>query len=337
MRAWRSHQTGGPDTLVLDTDLAPPAAGPGQVVVAVSATALNYPDLLVIQDLYQARPPRPFAPGLEVAGRVTAVGDGVQGLAVGDRVIGVVPHGGLSEQLAIPASDCLPLPDGVDDAAGAALRLTYGTSHYALRDRARLAAGETLVVLGAAGGVGLAAVQLGKAMGATVIAAASSPEKAAIAKDNGADAVVVYPARLDDPAAAKALTADIRAACQAVSSKGEADVIYDPMGGAYAEPAFRALGWRGRYLVVGFTAGIPKLPLNLTLLKDGAALGVFYGEFTRRDPALNRTYLREIMGWLANGTIRPHIGLRLPFNRAPEGLTALGARQAVGKIVVEVG
>ncbi|WP_044562363.1 NADPH:quinone oxidoreductase family protein [Azospirillum sp. B4] len=337
MRAWRSHQAGGPDTLVLDTGLPPPVPGPGQLVLQVAATALNYPDLLVIQDLYQARPPRPFAPGLEVAGRVTAVGDGVQGLAVGDRVIGVVPHGGLSEQLAVPATECLPLPDGVDDAAGAALRLTYGTSHYALRDRAKLAPGETLVVLGAAGGVGLAAVQLGKAMGAIVVAAASTPEKAAVAKENGADAVVVYPASLDDPAAAKAFTAALRAACQSVSPRGEADVIYDPMGGAYAEPAFRALGWRGRYLVVGFTAGIPKLPLNLTLLKDGAVLGVFYGEFTRRDPVLARTYLDEIMAWLAAGTIRPHVGLRLPFNRAPEGLKALGARQAVGKIVVEVG
>ncbi|MBB6251047.1 NADPH:quinone oxidoreductase family protein [Nitrospirillum iridis] len=337
MRAWRSHQTGGPDTLVLDTDVAPPVAGPGQVLVRVTAAALNYPDLLLIQDLYQARPPRPFAPGSEVAGVVVAVGADVEGYTVGDRVIALVPHGGLSEQVVAAADDCVQLPDGVDDAAGAALRITFATSHYALRDRAKLQPGETLVVLGAAGGVGLAAVQLGKAMGAHVVATASSADKAAIAKKNGADAVLVYSTSLDDPAAAKALTGDIRAACQAVSPRGEADVIYDPMGGAYAEPAFRALGWQGRYLVVGFTAGIPKLPLNLTLLKNAAILGVFYGEFSRRDPALRRAYNDEIMGWLADGTIRPHIGLRLPFERAPEGLKALGARQAVGKIVVEVG
>ncbi|MDE1145155.1 MAG: NADPH:quinone oxidoreductase family protein [Azospirillaceae bacterium] len=332
MRAWRSHRAGGPDTLVLDEDVAHPVPKTGEVLVTVTAAALNYPDLLLIQDLYQARPPRPFTPGSEIAGVVEAVGTGVQGFQVGDRVIGLLAHGGLAEKAIVAADDCALVPAGVDDASAAALRVTYATSHYALRDRAALKPGETLVVLGAAGGVGLAAVQLGKVMGAYVVAAASTPEKAAVARENGADAVLVYPGALHQPTTAKALTAEIRAACP----QGWADVIYDPVGGAYAEPAFRALGWNGRHLVVGFTAGIPKLPLNLTLLKGGGVLGVFYGDFARREPALRQTYLDEIMAWLADGRIRPHIGMRLPLARAREGLEALGARQAMGKIVINV-
>lgn len=330
MRALRSHRPGGPETLTLDT-LPDPEPGAGEVVIAVEAAALNYPDVLIIEDKYQMRPPRPFAPGSEVAGRIAAVGPGVDGLRVGDRVIGLVAWGGLADRLCLPAEACVPIDERLPADEAAALLIAYGTSHYALRDRGRIAPGETLLVLGAAGGVGLAAVQLGRAFGANVIAAASNPEKATLASRMGAHQSIVYPADIADRDAARAFTEAVRAA----SGQGFVDLVFDPVGGGYAEPAFRALGWQGRHVVVGFTAGIPAMPLNLTLLKGASVVGVFYGDFARREPERRAEYLAEIVALHAAGTIRPHIGLRLPIERATEGLVALRGRDVGGKIVVK--
>lgn len=329
MRILRSHQPGGPETLTLDT-VPDPDPEAGDVVIAVEAAALNYPDVLLIQDKYQMRPPRPFAPGSEVAGRIVAVGAGVETLRVGDRVIGLVPWGGLAERLCLPASACVPISDQLPADEAAALLVTYGTSHYALKEHGRIAPGETLLVLGASGGVGLAAVQLGRAFGATVIAAASSQDKAALALRMGADATIIYPAKITDRETARAFTQAVRDA----SPAGVVDVVFDPVGGGYAEPAFRSLGWRGRYLVIGFTAGIPLLPLNLTLLKGASISGVFYGDFARREPERRAAFLDEIVALHAAGAIRPHIGLRLPIERAAEGIAALSNRQSSGKVVI---
>lgn len=327
MRALRSHAAGGPETLTLD-DLPDPVPGQGEVLIAVHAAALNYPDVLLIQDLYQMRPPRPFAPGSEVAGVVEAVGAGVTVFRPGDRVIGLTAWGGLAEKIVLPQSGCIAIPDGVPFDEAAALLVTFATSHYALRDQAALQPGETLLVLGASGGVGIAAIQLGKAYGARVIAAVSSEEKADLVRSLGADAAIVYPADLTDRTAARAFT-------EALKAEGTIDVILDPVGGPYTEPAFRALGWQGRHLVIGFTAGIPSLPLNLTLLKGGRIIGVFYGDFSRREPEKRLAYLDEIAALHAAGRIRPYISLRLPLTRAAEGLAALASRNATGKIVIE--
>jgi NADPH2:quinone reductase len=328
MRALRTHVAGGPETLVFD-EVADPVPTEDQVLIAVHSTALNFPDVLLIQDLYQMRPPRPFAPGSEVAGIVEAVGANVTAFKPGDRVIGLAAYGGLAEKIAVPQASCLAIPDGVPFDEAAALIVTYATSHYALRDQAAIKPGETLLVLGASGGVGLAAVQLGKAYGARVIAAVSSQAKADLVRSLGADAAVVYPADLTDRTAARAFT-------DALKAEGNIDVVLDPVGGAYTEPAFRALGWQGRHLVIGFTAGIPSLPLNLTLLKGGRIIGVFYGDFARRQPETRLAYLEEIAALHAAGKIRPHISQRLPFDRAAEGLAALADRAATGKIIIEV-
>lgn len=329
MRALRSHGPGGPETLSWD-ELPDPAPGPDEVLIEVRAAALNYPDVLLIRDLYQMRPPRPFAPGSEVAGVVRAVGAGVTRVRPGDRVIGTAAWGGLATLLVVPQANCIAIPAHVPFDEAAALTVTFGTSHYALRERGALRAGETLLVLGATGGVGLAAIQLARAQGARVIAAVSSSAKAALARAQGADAAIIYPADVSARAESRAFT-------EALKAEAPIDVILDPVGGAFSEAAFRAIAWQGRHLVVGFTAGIPTLPLNLALLKGAAVIGVFYGDFSRRAPARHAAALAEIVALHADGRIRPHISQRLPVARAAEGLAALADRAATGKIVVEIG
>ena len=331
MKALLSHEPGPPETLRL-SEVPDPAPGPGELLVRVRACAINYPDVLIIEDKYQFRPPRPFAPGGEVAGEVVAIGDGVEGWQVGDRLIAVTGHGGLAEMVTVPAQVAARLPEGRGFEEGAALLLTYATSIHALYDRGKLAAGQTLLVLGAAGGVGLAAVELGKAKGARVIAAVSSQEKAEAVLQAGADDAIVYPRGPFDKDGQKALAELFKTA---VGPNG-ADVIYDPVGGDYAEPALRAIGWEGRYLVVGFPAGIPKLPLNLTLLKSCDVCGVFWGAFAARDPKANAAHVAELFRLWEAGKINPKVSATYPLDRAGEAIAAMAARQAIGKLVVTI-
>jgi NADPH:quinone reductase-like Zn-dependent oxidoreductase len=331
MRALLSHEPGGPDTLQL-SDLPDPAAGPGELLVRVRAAAINYPDVLIIEDKYQMRPPRPFAPGGEIAGEVEAVGDGVEGWKVGDRLIAVPGFGGLAEKIVIAAKSAIPLPASRSFVDGAALLLTYATSIHALYDRGKLASGQTLLVLGAAGGVGLAAVELGKARGARVVAAVSSEEKAQAARDAGADDAIVYPRGPFDKDASKALAEQFKAA---VGPRG-ADVNYDPVGGDYAEPALRSIAWEGRYLVVGFPAGIPRLPLNLTLLKSCDVCGVFWGAFAARDPQANAKHVETLFRLWDEGAIGPRVSATYPLERGGEAIAALAARSVIGKVVVTI-
>jgi NADPH:quinone reductase len=331
MRALISTAVGGPDTLTIG-ELPDPIAGPGQLLVEVHACGINFPDTLIIEDRYQFKPPRPFAPGGEVAGVVTAVGEGVTGFAVGDRVIAGCGHGGLAEQAAVMAANAYHLPATRSFAEGSALLMTYGTSIHALADRGRLKAGETLLVLGAAGGVGLAAVELGKAMGARVVGAVSSEEKAAIVHEAGADVTLIYPYQPFDKDASKALAEAFKGAV----GPGGADVIYDAVGGDYCEPALRSIAWEGRYLVVGFPAGIPRLPLNLTLLKSCDVCGVFWGAFAARSPAENRAHIAGLFSLWEEGKISPRVTATYPLERAGEAIAALGDRKAAGKLVVTV-
>ena len=323
MKALLSERPGGPDTLVL-RELPTPQPGPGELRIAVHACGINFPDLLVIEDRYQFRPPRPFAPGLEVAGVVEALGPGVDSPAVGTRVVAFLGSGGLAEQLVCPARACLAIGDDMPFDVGAAFLVTYGTSHYALQDRGGLRPGETLLVLGASGGVGLAAVELGKALGARVVAAASSEAKAQVAREHGADVAIVYPREVSDP---KALAASFKQAC----GKDGAHVIYDPVGGDYAEPALRAIAWGGRYLVVGFPAGIPKIPLNLPLLKSCDIRGIFWGSLIEHDPPRHRALLQELLALYARGAIRPRVSERFPLARGAEALKRLASRESTGK------
>ena len=332
MKALLSHQAGGPETLRLE-DVAEPQPGPGEVKLAVRACGVNFPDLLIIQDLYQYKPPRPFAPGGEVAGLVESVGEGVDKVRAGDRVLMSPVPGGMAEKVVGPAANCWKIPDAMPFDQAAALLLTYGTSQHALKDRALLRRDETLLVLGAAGGVGLAAVELGKAMGARVVAAASSADKLALAREHGADEGVQYPTGALDKTAARALTEQLKAVC---GPKG-AQVIYDPVGGDYTEAALRAIGWQGRHLVVGFTAGIPKLPLNLTLLKSCQIIGVYWGEFTTRAPAAHAANVAELMALYLDGRIKPAVTEHYPLERGGVAIARLGARDARGKVVVMVG
>ena len=329
MKALLSLAPGGPQTLVLD-DIAEPTPGAGEVRVRVHAVGVNFPDSLIIQDLYQLRPQRPFSPGAELAGVIDAVGEGVEDFKLGDRVIGWAGYGAMAEKLVLHASRCVAIPDAMplDDAA--ALLMTYGTSQHALKDRAKLQPGETLLVLGAAGGVGLAAVELGKAYGARVVAAVSSPEKAELAQAHGADAVLVYPRGPFDGEARKALSAQFKAA---VGGDG-AQVIYDPVGGDYAEAALRSIGWEGRYLVVGFPAGIPKIPLNLTLLKSCQIVGVFWGAFIARAPAQHLANVQELLALYAEGAIKPAISGRYSLAQGGQAIAALAERRVQGKLVV---
>ncbi len=329
MKAMLSKRVGGPEILELD-ELPDPTPGAGEVLIAVKACGVNYPDVLIIEDRYQFKPPRPFAPGGEVAGVVEAVGPGVAGYKPGDRVIGSAISGGMAEKLTVAAAFCTPMPASMPFDEASALVLTYGTSIHALKDRAKLQKGETLLVLGAAGGVGLSAVELGKAFGARIVAAASSQEKVDLAMKHGADAGVVYPPGPFDKAGARALADIFKSAC---GEKG-ADVIYDPVGGDYSEAALRSIAWEGRFLVVGFPAGIPRLPLNLALLKGCQVVGVFWGGFTRRDPEANAANFAELMQLYGRGAIKPVVSERYPLARAGAAIARLAGRQAMGKIVV---
>lgn len=331
MKALLSREPGGPDTLRLD-EMPDPRAGPGEVLVEVRACAINYPDVLIIEDRYQFRPPRPFAPGGEVAGTVAEMGENVTGWNVGDRVIAMVGHGGLAEKVVVDPQRMYRLPDGRGFAEGASLILTYATTIHALLDRGRLREGGTLLVLGAAGGVGLAAIELGKAFGARVVAAVSSEEKAAAAREAGADETIVYARAPFDKDASKALAERFKAA----GGRNGFDVIYDPVGGDYAEPALRSIGWEGRYLVVGFPAGIPKLPLNLTLLKSCDVCGVFWGAFAARDPEANRAHVDRLFRLWEEGRIGPRVTETFPLARGGEAIARLAARGAIGKLVVEI-
>jgi NADPH2:quinone reductase len=331
VKALLSRQPGGPDSLVLE-DIAEPIAGPGEVRIAVRACGVNYPDLLIIQDLYQHKPPRPFSPGSEVAGIIDTVGEGVMNVRAGDRVALSPVNNGMAGKAVGLASNCWKIPDAMAFDEAAALLMTYGTSQHALKDRAQLRAGETLLVLGAGGGVGLAAVELGKAMGARVVAAASSAEKLALARERGADEGVPYPSGSLDKTTARALTDRLKAACGAEG----AQVIYDGVGGDYTEASLRAIGWQGRHLVVGFPAGIPKLPLNLPLLKSCQIIGVFWGEFTRRYPELHAANVASLMAMYGHGRIKPAVTERFPLARGGEAIARLGSREARGKVVVVI-
>lgn len=329
MRAVLSKAVGGPESLVVE-EVMDPAPRAGEVVIEVKAVGINFPDTLIIEDKYQFRPERPFSPGGEVAGVVDAVGEGVKGVFKGDRVIAVPGWGGLVERLAVPAASLIPMPDGMDFETAAALVLTYGTAYYALKDRAQLQPGETLLVLGAAGGVGAAAVELGKAMGARVVAAASTNDKVEFALELGADNGLIYPSGPMDKAAQKALSGELKLA----TGRDGADVVFDGVGGDYAEPALRAMDWNGRYLVIGFPAGIPSLPLNLTLLKSVSVIGVFWGAAVARDPKAHAANMAELMQLWKDGKIKPRVSRTYPLERAHEAIQALGDRAAMGKIIV---
>jgi len=326
VKALLSHEPGGPETLRLE-EVAEPVAGPGELLVRVRACSMNFPDVLIIEDKYQLKPQRPFAPGGEIAGEVIATGEDVSGWQPGDRIIAALGFGGLAEQVIFPASRAIPLPAERSFEDGSALLMTYATAIHALVDRGRLGAEQTLLVLGAAGGVGIAAVEIGKALGARVIAAVSSEEKADVALQAGADSAVIYPTGQADPKALSQLFKD------AVGPAG-ADVILDPVGGQYTEPALRSIAWEGRFLVVGVPAGIARLPLNLTLLKSCDVCGVFWGAFAARDPKANAAHVEQLFRWWGEGKIAPKISATYPLERAGEAIVALRDRKAVGKLVV---
>ena len=322
MKAVLCKQYGPPESLVIE-ELPSPKPAPGDVVVSVKAASVNFPDVLIIQNKYQFKPPLPFSPGSELAGVVKEVGAGVSGCKAGDRVIAFTTYGAFAEEVKTEAARLLPLPAGMDFVHGAAFLLTYATSDHALRDRAALKPGESLLVLGAAGGVGLAAIEIGKALGARVIAGASTEAKLAVCREHGADATVNYGSE------------DLRKRVQELTEGRGVDVVYDPVGGAYTEAAFRSLAWRGRLLVVGFAAGeIPKLPLNLALLKGAAAVGVFWGDFARREPQAFADSVRQLARWYGEGKLRPHVSQTLPLEKAADALKLLASREAKGKIVL---
>ncbi|CAN5254578.1 NADPH:quinone oxidoreductase family protein [soil metagenome] len=331
MRALLSLRAGGPETLEI-REIEEPSPGPGQVSVGVHACGVNFPDLLVIEDKYQLRPLRPFSPGSELAGVVRAVGQGVTSLAVGQRVSASLPFGAMAEVVLVPANRCTVIPDAMPSDEAAAFQVTYGTVYHALVGRAGLQPGETLLVLGAGGGIGLAAVELGKALGARVVAAASSPDKLDAALAMGADAVVPYPSAFEDVGQARAFTEAVRAAC---GGEG-ADVVIDPVGGVYAEPAFRAIAPQGRYLVVGFAAGIPAIPLNLVLLKAAQIIGVFWGAHMARDPRAGARDMKVLLDLYVAGRIRPRVSERYSLERGGEAIARLGSRGVSGKVVVDV-
>ena len=313
----------GPPELLEYVDVPSPSAGPGEVVISLRAASVNFPDVLIIENKYQFKPPLPFSPGSELAGVVKTVGEGVTDVAPGDRVMAFTVHGAFAEEVKLERSRVLPIPDGMSFETAAALLLTYGTMDHALRDRGQLAAGESVLVLGASGGIGIASIEVAKALGARVIACASSDDKLQACREHGADAVINYSSE------------DLRERIKVLTDGRGADVIVDPVGGPYTEPALRSIAWRGRFLVVGFAAGdIPRVPLNLTLLKGCSIVGVFWGDFLRREPAAFRDSVRQLGEWYAAGKLRPHISARFPLSRTAEAISLMAQRKAVGKIVV---
>jgi len=325
MRAVLCKEFGPPEKLVIE-EVPSPAAGKGEVRIDVHAAAVNFPDLLIIQNKYQFKPPLPFSPGGEVAGVVREVGAGVTAIKPGDRVLATTMWGGFAEEVAVDESRVAPIPDAMDFATAAAFFMAYGTSHHALVDRAHLKAGETLVVLGAAGGVGLAAVEIGKVLGARVIACASADDKLEVCKEHGADAVINYARE------------DLKERMKELTRGSGADVVYDPVGGQLSEAALRSTAWEGRFLVVGFAGGdIPRIPLNLVLLKGCQIVGVFWGSFIAREPEKNRANLAELVRWFEEKKIRPHISETFPLERAADALNAMAARKVKGKVVLVTG
>ncbi|HXX84003.1 MAG TPA: NADPH:quinone oxidoreductase family protein [Casimicrobiaceae bacterium] len=322
MKALVCKRWGPPETLVVE-QMPDPVAGPGQAVIRVHAAGVNFPDALVIQNKYQSTPALPFVPGSECAGVIESIGEGVTQVRPGDRVIAVVESGAFAEKVRADIRALTPLPTGVDFVTGAAFLLAYGTAYHALCDRAALAEAETLLVLGASGGVGMAAIEIGKARGARVIAAASSESKRALCREHGADEVI-------DSAAE-----DLKQTLATLTAGRGVDVVFDPVGGPFTEAALRCCAWRGRHLVIGFASGeIPRVPANLTLLKGCSLIGVFWGRYMRSEPAAWAGDLHALFLWLEEGRLRPHIQRRYPLERGADALAALLARQASGKLVI---
>lgn len=322
MKAVLCKEYGPPESLVIE-DMPSPRPGKGQVVIAVKACGVNFPDILIIQGKYQFKPALPFSPGSEVSGIVKELGDGVNTVKVGDRVIAFTGWGGFAEEVVTEAAKLIPIPGDIDFATAAAFTLVFGTAHHALKDRAHIKPGETLLVLGAAGGVGLASVELGKLVGARVIAAASSDEKLEVCKQHGADEVINYTKE------------DLRERIKALTSGNGVDVIVDPLGGTYSEPALRSIAWNGRFLVIGFAAGdIPRIPLNLALLKGCSIVGVFWGSFTEHEPRHNQENLQELLTWLVQGKLKPHISATYSLEHAAAALNDVLNRKVKGKAVL---
>jgi NADPH2:quinone reductase len=325
MKAIICRKFGPPESLVLE-EVPSPTPGAGQVVVSVKAASVNYPDVLILQNKYQVKPPLPFSPGSEMAGTVKALGPGVSGVRAGDRVIAFSTYGAFAEETLVDAARLVPIPEGMDFVTAASFLLTYGTAHHALRNRADPKPGETLLVLGAAGGVGIAAIEIGKVLGLRVIACASSEEKLAVCREHGADATIQYAQE------------DLRERIKALTGGAGVDLIFDPVGGSYAEAALRSSSWRARFLVIGFAGGeIPKIPLNLPLLMERSIVGVYWGEWTRRTPAEFTAAVRELAGWFREGKLKPHVSATYPLERAAQAIRLLADRKAKGKVVVAIG
>ncbi|MBB3994924.1 NADPH2:quinone reductase [Sulfitobacter undariae] len=331
MKAMLSLEPGGPETLKL-TEMEAPEPAKKQVRIRIRAAGLNFPDTLIIKDMYQMKPPRPFAPGGEIAGEIDAIGEGVEGFKIGDRVLGMSGFGGFATHMCIEAGRVMKIPDEMPFDEASCLVLTYGTSHHALKNRAEIKEGESLLILGAAGGVGAAAIELGKAAGARVIAAVSSEEKAQFCRDLGADETIIYTRDMDDRAAQKDFSNKIKE----LAGGDGVDVVYDAVGGPYAEPAVRAMAWKGRFLVVGFPAGIPKIPLNLTLLKGTQIVGVFWGAHTLREPQMHAENMAELFSMYKEGKIKPRISARFPLEKAADALNMMMERKVLGKVVLDV-
>ena len=322
MRALLCKEWGPPEALTVE-NLPDPVAGPGEVVIEVRSAGVNFPDVLVVQNKYQYKPQLPFSPGNDMAGIVAAIGEGVTGIRVGDRVIASYLHGAFATHAVVPAAAVMPMPQGLDFDIAAGFLMTYGTSYHALVDRAQLLAGETLLVLGAAGGVGLAAVEIGHALGARVIACASSDDKLAACRQSGADVLINY------------TQPDFREQIKQATDGRGADVIYDAVGGDFSEAAFRSIAWKGRHLIVGFASGtIPRIPMNLPLLKNASIVGVFWGEFKVREREANAKNFEQVVAWIREGRIKPYISRRYGLEDAAQALTDMGSRKVIGKVVI---
>jgi len=330
MKAMLSTAPGGPEALEW-TEMPTPEPEKGQVRIRIRAAGLNFPDTLIIRDLYQTKPPRPFAPGGEIAGDVEAIGEGVTSVGVGDRVLALTGFGGFASHILIDAKSAVKIPDAMPYGDAACFIFTYGTSHHALKDRAQVKPGESVLILGAAGGVGAAAIELAKAAGAKVIAAVSSQEKADFCRELGADEAIVYPLEMNRDAQ-KAFSDEIKS----LTDKKGVDIVYDAVGGNYAEPAIRALAWKGRFLVVGFPAGIPKIPLNLALLKGAQIVGVFWGAAVHYEPEGHAENMQDLFEMYANGQVKPRISASFPLEKAADALVMMQDRKVLGKVVLTV-